>query len=55
MRVSYTISEREKFLNAAEVLFGAIPMQDMDVLVDPRQQNLVVSPKHLYVATKYLK
>ena len=41
--------------NANEVLLGAIPMEDMDVLVDPRQQKLVVNPKHPYVATKYLK
>ena len=41
--------------NASEVLLGAIPMEDMDVLVDPRQRKLVVNPKHPYVATKYLK
>jgi len=41
--------------NSNEVLLGAIPMEDMDVLVDPRQQKLVVNPKHPYVATKYLK
>lgn len=41
--------------NASEVLLGTIPMGDMDVLVDPRQQKLVVNPKHPYVATKYLK
>jgi clan AA aspartic protease len=41
--------------NASEVLLGAIPMEDMDVLIDPRQQKLVVNPKHPYVATKYLK
>jgi len=41
--------------NMSEVLLGAIPMEDMDVLVDPRQQKLVVNPKHPYVATKYLK
>ena len=39
----------------AEVLLGAIPMEDMDVLVDPRQGKLVVNPKHPYVANKYLK
>jgi clan AA aspartic protease len=38
-----------------DVLLGAIPMEDMDVLIDPRQQKLVVNPKHPYVATKYLK
>ncbi len=41
--------------NLSEILLGAIPMEDMDVLVDPRQQKLVVNPKHPYVATKYLK
>ena len=39
----------------AEVLLGAIPMEDMDVLIDPRQQKLIVNPKHPYVANKYLK
>jgi clan AA aspartic protease len=39
----------------AEVLLGAIPMEDMDVLIDPRQQKFVVNPKHPYVATKHLK
>lgn len=41
--------------HSRDVLLGAIPMEDMDVLVDPRQQKLVVNPKHPYVATKYLK
>ena len=39
----------------AELLLGAIPMEDMDVLIDPRQRKLVVNPKHPYVATKHLK
>ena len=39
----------------AEILLGAIPMEDMDVLIDPRQQRLLVNPKHPYVATKHLK
>ena len=38
-----------------DVLLGAIPMEDMDVLIDPREQKLIVNPKHPYVATKYLK
>ncbi len=29
-----------------EVLLGAIPMEDMDVLIDPRSQRLVVNPEH---------
>lgn len=39
----------------AVILLGSIPMEDMDVLIDPRAQKLVVNPKHPYVATKHLK
>jgi clan AA aspartic protease len=39
----------------SEILLGSIPMEDMDVLVDPKQQKLVVNPAHPYVATKHLK
>lgn len=39
----------------SEVLLGAIPMEDMDVLIDPKQQRLLVNPEHPYVATKHLK
>jgi clan AA aspartic protease len=39
----------------AEVLLGSIPMEDMDVLIDPKQRKLVVNPAHPYVATKHLK
>ena len=39
----------------SEVLLGAIPMEDMDVLIDPKKQKLVVNPEHPYVATKHLK
>jgi hypothetical protein len=28
------------------VLLGAIPMEYMDVLVDPRNQRLIVNPEH---------
>jgi clan AA aspartic protease len=30
----------------SEPLLGAIPMEQMDVLIDPRRQALVVNPKH---------
>ena len=43
------------FPGDAEVLLGAIPKEDMDVLIDPKQGKLVVNPKHPYVATKYVK
>ena len=39
----------------SEILLGAIPMEDMDVLIDPKQQKLLVNPKHPYVAVKHLK
>ncbi len=39
----------------SEILLGSIPMEDMDVLIDPKQQKLVVNPAHPYVATKHLK
>lgn len=29
-----------------EVLLGAIPMEDMDVLVHPKMQKLMVNPEH---------
>jgi clan AA aspartic protease len=30
----------------AEPLLGCIPMEDLDVLIDPLRQELVVNPKH---------
>lgn len=39
----------------AEVLLGSIPMEDMDVVINPKEQRLTVNPKHPYVATKHLK
>ena len=29
-----------------EPLLGAIPMEEMDVLISPRQQQLIVNPQH---------
>jgi clan AA aspartic protease len=39
----------------AEVLLGSIPMEDMDVLIDPKQQRLIVNPESPYIAKKHLK
>lgn len=39
----------------AEPLLGAIPMEDMDVLVDPQQRRLVVNPEHPYIVQHSLK
>lgn len=39
----------------SEVLLGSIPVEDMDVLIDPKQQKLVVNPETPYFAKKPLK
>lgn len=38
-----------------EPLFGAIPMEDMDVLLHPSRQELIVNPDHPYLAQMKLK
>ena len=43
------------FPGNVEPLLGAIPMEDLDVLVDPKQQRLIVNPKNPYIVTKYVK
>jgi clan AA aspartic protease len=43
------------FSGDTEVLLGAIPMEDMDVLIDPKQQRLIVNPENPYIARKSVK
>ena len=38
-----------------EVSLGSIPMEDMDVVIDPKRQRLMVNPESPYIATKPLK
>jgi clan AA aspartic protease len=38
-----------------EPLLGAIPLEDMDVLIDPQRQELIVNPDHPYHAQMKLK
>jgi clan AA aspartic protease len=38
-----------------EVLLGAIPMEDMDVIIDPRNQRLSVNPETPYIPKMKLK
>lgn len=38
-----------------EMLLGAIPMEDMDVLIHPFRQELVVNPDHPFFAQMKLK
>lgn len=39
----------------SEVLLGTIPMEDMDVIIDPLKQELLVHPKRLYIPKMSLK
>lgn len=39
----------------SEPLLGAIPMEEMDVLIHPRRQELVVNPEHPYYAVLSLR
>ncbi len=39
----------------SEPLLGAIPMEDMDVLINPLRQELEVNPEHPYFAQMKLK
>lgn len=38
-----------------ESLLGAIPMEEMDVLIHPQRQELIVNPEHPYYAQLSLK
>jgi hypothetical protein len=38
-----------------EVLLGAIPLEDMDVLIHPLRQELIVNPEHPYFSQMKLK
>ncbi len=39
----------------SEPLLGAIPLEDMDVLIDPQRQELIVNPDHPYFAQMKIK
>jgi clan AA aspartic protease len=39
----------------SEVLLGAIPLEDMDVLIHPQRQELIVHPDHPYFAQMKIK
>jgi clan AA aspartic protease len=40
---------------SGEPLLGTIPMEDMDVIIRPLEQKLVVNPENPYIAKKKLK
>lgn len=39
----------------AEILLGAIPMEDLDVVINPREQTMIVNPLSPNFAQKSLK
>ncbi len=39
----------------AEILLGSIPMEDLDVIIDPKTQKLALPPDRPYIAQKPLK
>ncbi len=39
----------------SEPLLGAIPLEDMDVLINPLRQELIVNPEHPYFAQMKMK
>jgi clan AA aspartic protease len=39
----------------SESLLGAIPMEEMDVMVHPKRQELIVNPEHPYYAVLKMK
>jgi clan AA aspartic protease len=41
-----TICEAVVLPGDGEVLLGAIPMEAMDVLIHPKEQKLIINPKH---------
>jgi len=42
-------------LGASEVLMGSIPLEDLDVLIDPKAQKLIVHPARPYIAGTKVK
>ncbi len=39
----------------SEVLLGSIPMEDLDVVIEPQKQTIVVNPHSPYMAKKKVK
>ncbi|MDI3320130.1 clan AA aspartic protease [Pinibacter soli] len=60
-QVELRFHNRRTFCNAmilpgdAEPLLGAIPLEDMDVLIHPLRQELIVNPEHPHMAQMKMK
>ncbi len=55
IRFANRVSAANVVVMGNEVLLGAIPMQDMDVVVDPRRERLIVNPENPYLPRKKVK
>ena len=44
-----TTTDALVFPEDVEVWLGSIPMEEMDVIIDPKHQRLVVNPQNPYV------
>ena len=57
--ISLSFENRACFTGALvigdEVLLGAVPMEDMDVLISPARQTLIVNPNSPNIATSVAK
>lgn len=59
--VELHFKNRRTFCNAmvlpgdAEPLLGCIPLEDMDVLINPLRQEMIVNPEHPYFAQMKVK
>lgn len=57
--IALTFKNRGCFTDALilgdEVLLGAVPMEDMDILVSPAQQTLIVNPESPNIALSIAK
>ena len=41
--------------NGAEPLLGAIPMEDMDLVIEPKLQQVIINPAMPYISKKPMK
>lgn len=50
-----TIANAIVFSRTTEVLLGSIPMEDLDVLIDPKNQRLIVNPENPNIPLTFVK
>ena len=55
IRFANRITNVDAVVLGDEVLLGAIPMQDMDVVIDPRRERLIVNPENPYLPKNKVK